>query len=261
MEQECEECKAGAPDWMVTFADLMSLLLTFFVLLLSFSNTEIVKFKAMIGSVKNALGLKSEIALSDVPTGSKLLPHENAKQGDGGSAAKDIAQQLNEILQEAGLEGGGSAKLNKHGVVLQLEGDLIFGSGDARINLEALPVLDALAKYISTVSRSVDVIGHTDDVPISTPTFPSNWELSAARAGQAVRYMAEKGVPAERMRAIGQAHSVPVADNGTADGRSANRRIEFVFTVEEGDVGKMQLNELGSGEENGGDSNGDAAGE
>ena len=261
MEQECEECKAGAPDWMVTFADLMSLLLTFFVLLLSFSNTEIVKFKAMIGSVKNALGLKSEIALSDVPTGSKLLPHENPKQGDGGSAAKDIAQQLNEILQEAGLEGGGSAKLNKHGVVLQLEGDLIFGSGDARINLEALPVLDALAKYISTVSRSVDVIGHTDDVPISTPTFPSNWELSAARAGQAVRYMAEKGVPAERMRAIGQAHSVPVADNGDAVGRAANRRIEFVFTVQEGDVGKMQLEELASGKEDGGDSNGDASDE
>ena len=112
---------------------IIQVLLTFFVLLLSFSNTEIVKFKAMIGSVKNALGLKSEIALSDVPTGSKLLLHENAKEGDGGSAAKEIAQQLNEILQGAGLEGGGSAKLNKHGVVLQLEGDLIFGSGDARI--------------------------------------------------------------------------------------------------------------------------------
>ena len=187
MEEECEECKVGAPDWMVTFADLMSLLLTFFVLLLSFSNTEKVKFQAMIGSVKDALGLKSEIALSDVPSGSKLMSHENPKEGDGGAAAKDIAQQLNEILKQAGIEGGGSAKLNKHGVILQLEGDLIFGSGDARINSQALPVLDALAKYISTVSRSVDVIGHTDDVPIATATFPSNWELGcASRASRAL---------------------------------------------------------------------------
>ena len=77
MEEECEECKVGAPDWMVTFADLMSLLL-------SFSNTEKVKFQAMIGSVKDALGLKSEIALSDVPSGSKLMSHENPKEGDGG---------------------------------------------------------------------------------------------------------------------------------------------------------------------------------
>lgn len=261
MEQECEECKVGAPEWMVTFADLMSLLLTFFVLLLSFSNTENVKFQAMIGSVKNALGLKSELALSDVPSGSKLMSHENPKEGDGGAAAKDIAQQLNEILKQAGVEGGGSAKLNKHGVVMQLEGDLIFGSGEARINSEALPVLDALAKYISSVSRSVDVVGHTDNVPISTSAFPSNWELSAARAEQAVRYMAEKGVPPERMRAIGQAHSVPVADNGTTNGRASNRRIEFVFTVEEGDVDKMQLNELGSGNDNGRESNGGAPGE
>lgn len=237
---------------MVTFADLMSLLLTFFVLLLSFSNTEIIKFRTMAGSVRNALGLKSEFALSDIPMGNKLLPYEDPKEGDGGLAAKDMERQLNEILQEAGLEGGGSAKLNKHGVVLQLEGDLLFASGEARINPEALPVLGALASYISTVSRSVDVIGHTDDVPISTPVFPSNWELSAARAGQAVRYMAEKGVPAGRMRAIGQAHSVPVADNGTAEGRAANRRIEFVFTVQEGDAGKKQLKELGSGKETGG---------
>ena len=251
MGPDCEECKVGAPDWMVTFADLMSLLLTFFVLLLSFSNTEIIKFRTMAGSVRNALGLKSEFALSDIPMGNKLLPYEDPKEGDGGSAAKDMERQLNEILQQAGLEGG-SAKLNKHGVVLQLEGDLLFGSGEASINPEALPVLGALADYISTVSRSVDVIGHTDDVPISTPVFPSNWELSAARAGQAVRYLAEKGVPAGRMRAIGQAHSEPLADNGTAEGRAANRRIEFVFTVQEGDAGKKQLRDLGSEKENGG---------
>ena len=233
MLDQPEDVKAGAPDWMVTFADLMSLLLTFFVLLLSFANMEVVKFKSAVGSIQNALGLKSVFELSDTPAGREILDHENPSEGAGEEGVQQqIVDELERILQQAGLEDSGTAKVTKRGVVLQLEGDLLFASGEAVISPSALPVLDALSAYVGGQSRFVDVIGHTDDVPIATAVYPSNWELSAARAGQAVRYLSEKGVRPFRMRAIGQAHTVPVAENSTAEGRAANRRVEFVFVAE-----------------------------
>lgn len=232
MLEQPDEPKAGAPDWMVTFADLMSLLLTFFVLLLSFANMEVVKFKSAVGSIQNALGLKSVFELSDVPSGNELLDHENPQEGDGQAVQEQIVEELERILEQAGLQNSGTAKVSKRGVVLQLEGDLLFASGEAAISPKALPVLDALSAYIAGQSRFVDVVGHTDDVPIATAVYPSNWELSAARAGQAVRYLSEKGVKPFRMRAIGQAHTVPVSENTTPEARANNRRVEFVFVAE-----------------------------
>ena len=233
MLEQPEDVKAGAPDWIVTFADLMSLLLTFFVLLLSFADMEVVKFKSAVGSIQNALGLKSVFELSDTPSGREILDYENPSEGAGEAGVQQqIVEELERILQQAGIESRGAAKVSKRGVILQLQGDLLFASGEAAISPSALPVLDALSAYVASQSRFVDVIGHTDDVPISTAIYPSNWELSAARAGQAVRYLSEKGVRAFRMRAIGQAHTVPVSENSTTEGRANNRRVEFVFVAE-----------------------------
>ncbi len=242
MQPPQDEVKPGAPDWMVTFADLMSLLLTFFVLLLSFSNMEIVKFRTMAGSVKNALGLKSEFEISDVPTGDRLLPHKSPKEGDGeappnalmrdAETVQRMVAQLREVLEQSGLAEQGTVKVGDEGVVLELNGDLLFESGKADIKADAHPVLDGLIGFIGTVPGTVDVEGHTDDVPIATRVYPSNWELSAARAGRAVRYLTERGVPSTRLRAIGHADSVPVADNATPDGRRKNRRVEFLFRAD-----------------------------
>jgi chemotaxis protein MotB len=220
----------GAPEWMVTFADLMSLLLTFFVLLLSFSNMEIVKFRTMAGSVRNALGLKSEFDLSDVPMGNKLLPYEDPKEGEGDPGdAQGLRSELEEMLREAGLPEKASVRMTSRGVALHIEGDILFDSGRTHLKPEALPILDRLTELIPRVGYRVDVHGHTDNIPIATTAFPSNWELSAARAGRAVRYFVENGVPADRFRAIGLAETRPVEDNDTPDGRTANRRVEFLF--------------------------------
>lgn len=231
LDEPEEESRGGAPEWVVTFADLMSLLLTFFVLMLSFANMEVVKFQTAMGSVQNALGLKSVFELSDVPAGSELLEQMSQREGEG-EAEQQIVKELEKILREAGLQDQGSAKIDTRGVVLQLEGDLFFESGEAVISSDSLPVLAALADYTSQQSRFLDVIGHTDDEPIATLVYPSNWELSAARAGQAVRYLSERGVEPHSMRAIGQAHTVPVSDNATQEGRASNRRVEFVFVTE-----------------------------
>ncbi len=222
----------GAPEWMVTFADLMSLLLTFFVLLLSFSNMEIIKFRTMAGSVRNALGLKSEFDLADVPRGSSILPYENPREGTGQGEVKEtdsLRNELKRIVRSSGVPVRGTIQVLPESVALQLEGDLLFDSGRAELKRESFPILDELAELIRRLDHHVDVLGHTDSLPIATAVFPSNWELSGARAGRAVRYLVENGVPAGRLRAIGHADTVPVASNDREENRSLNRRVEFVF--------------------------------
>jgi len=241
-----DDAPKGAPDWMVTFADLMSLLLTFFVLLLSMSSIKIDRYRLALGSIRTAFGAKDDLSLSEMPSGEDVLPSLRENQGGQGQGPTpdQMEEQLEKLLVKTGLEEEGHAKLIKHGVMLQLNGDLLFESGEAKINPAALPVLDGLADYIATVDRSIDIIGHTDDVPISTSVYPSNWELSAARAGQAVRYMVERGVDPDQLRAIGQADTVPVVPNDSAENRAKNRRVEFVFTEREDGVETIQAEEL-----------------
>ncbi len=233
IELEPEEA-AGAPEWIVTFADLMSLLLTFFVLMLSFSTTEVVKFREAMGSIQEALGMKSPNDASTVPVGQNPLTQNVADIGGAGLSPSEIEKELDKVLKQFGLEAQGEAKQTVFGVVLQLEGDLMFHSGEAELTPVTYALLNGLAACINRVERNVDVVGHTDNRPISTAIYPSNWELSAARAAQAVRYLVEHGVPADRLRAIGRAETVPIDTNDTAEGRERNRRVEFVFTAKAG---------------------------
>ncbi len=232
VEQQEESGGKGAPAWMCTFADLMSLLLTFFVLLLSMSSTEVQKFRAMAGSLRDAFGMKSDLALSPTPMSDEILPRDDERQGDDGSPdSEESERELREALEELGIDVG-DMKLDgdEDTVVLRLEGDLLFDSGEASLKPEALPALDAIANYLATTNYELDVVGHTDNVPIATAVYPSNWELSAARAGQAVRHLTEQQVEPARLRAIGRAETEPIDDNSTAEGRASNRRVEFIFT-------------------------------
>lgn len=232
IEQQKESKPAGAPAWMCTFADLMSLLLTFFVLLLSMSSTEAAKFRAMAGSLRDAFGMKSDLALSPTSMSDEILPHDDARQGDAGSQEQEeLESELRKALEELGVDMG-DMKLegDEDAIVLRLESDLLFDSGEATLKPTALPALDAIAKYLRSAAYELDIVGHTDDVPIATTVYPSNWELSAARAGQAVRHLTEQQVDPRRLRAIGRADTEPLAENTTAAGRAKNRRVEFIFT-------------------------------
>jgi chemotaxis protein MotB len=233
MLQDDDEAPAGAPEWIVTFADLMSLLLTFFVLLLSFSSTQAAKFEAVAGSLKDALGMRSELDLSDQPERRELIESvEKQRAEQNPSTPADLSRELQKLLAELGGRGRGVAGLTGQGIVLNISGDLMFSSGEATLSPEAIQILDRIANYVLQSDRPLDVVGHTDNVPISTPLFPSNWELSAARAGSAVRYLVDRGVDAERIRAIGRASTRPVESNSTAEGRSLNRRVEFIFNLQ-----------------------------
>jgi chemotaxis protein MotB len=234
MLEDDDEPPHSAPGWVVTFADLMSLLLGFFVLLLSASSTQVAKFEAVSGSLKQALGMRSELSLSDQAERNALIAGLRSQMAEQNTASPaQLVQELQELLTELGGRGRGIATLTSEGMVLNISGDLMFASGEATLSPEAMQVLDRIGDYALQTGRPLDVIGHTDNVPISTALYPSNWELSAARAGSAVRYLAERRVDARRMRAIGRASTQPVESNSTPEGRSLNRRVEFVFNLKQ----------------------------
>jgi chemotaxis protein MotB len=228
MEPPQDEVKPGAPEWVVTFGDMMSLLLTFFVLLLSFSSVEAEKFKVVAGYMRQAFGLQTERSYTGVPMGTTILSTD-ARQTTSPADELDLVQKLRRELERQSMTGRGSVRVTERGVSFRLEGELLFGLGQAELRDDALPILNRIADLAARRAEQVEVEGHTDDLPISSARFPSNWELSTSRAGAAARYLISRGVPASRIRAVGYAETRPLVPNTSKENRSQNRRVEFLF--------------------------------
>ncbi|MEC7526290.1 MAG: flagellar motor protein MotB [Myxococcota bacterium] len=231
-----EEVEEGAPAWMATFADMMSLLLTFFVLLLSFANMDIVEFRTMMGSVREAFGVqfespgdfqtRSDSPVSVAPGGSPADPTVLPQA----PTMTTMARRVRERLREAGLQGVVDVEVTDRGVALRVRDAVLFDTGSDHLKDDSLPILTRIAELSTEFTQELAIEGHTDDRPIHTSRFPSNWELSAARATAVLRYLQTTGMHPESMSIAGYAETRPIADNQTHDGRSQNRRVEFVFT-------------------------------
>lgn len=226
-----EEVKAGAPEWVVTFGDMMSLLLTFFVLLLSFSTMEAQKFKVIAGFMREAFGVRSEQTYSGVPMGTTILSTETRETAEPKDEL-DLVQKIRVEMEKAKITRKGSVEVTERGVAVRLDGELLFDSGRAELKSEGTGILDGIAGLAALRSEQFEVEGHTDDVPIKTSRYPSNWELATARAGAAARYLIDKGIPPTRIRAVGYADTRPIVANDSPENRAQNRRVEFLFVRE-----------------------------
>ncbi len=229
-EPECD-CEEGAPPWMATFSDLATLLLTFFVLLLSFAEMDVVEFKELLGSVREAFGVQFETvghheALSNSPVSIGQEP-----PGALAAAAADLAEEIRQKLDEAGVGDSLEVEATPDGIVLRVRDRVLFPTGSDELLEDAEPVLAVVAGLASTVATQGLVIeGHTDDRPIHTARFPSNWELSTARATRVLRYfLAHAGLAPGMLSAAGYADTRPLAPNDSAQNRAKNRRVEFLF--------------------------------
>jgi len=233
-ECECEECEEGAPAWMATFADMATLLMTFFVLLLSFSNMDVVKFRSMLGSVKDAFGTVTENPgdfeeRSSTPVSIQLSEKESSMID-----MLEMGDKVKQAIEDHDLEGEAEVSTDENGVTLKITGKLMFDAGSAQIKEESKPFLDSISKIIDENNYPVAIEGHTDNIPMtSSPLYPSNWELSSARATAVLRYLVEeKGIPAKRLMAVGYADTRPLVPNDTPENRAKNRRVEFHFMKE-----------------------------
>ncbi len=210
----------GAPAWMVTYGDLMSLLLTFFVLLLSFSSVQEEAFEKAMASLKGALGvMKFDRMVIKLP---KSVP-------DRGSPAQIVASRIARYIKVRGLSKRMKVQRVKGGFKITLEDPVLFQLGSAKLSSQAHEVLDDLAGLLMDLTDySIEVEGHTDNVPVRAQTYPSNLELSVARALSVARYFIDrKGYDPRRIGVAGFGENRPVASNDTPEGRQKNRRVEI----------------------------------
>lgn len=225
---------AGAPGWVVTFADLMSLLLTFFILLLSFSQMDPVRFKEVSGSLENAFGIQRINPVYESPKGESIVNQDmTAKKGYG-----NLVLKLHEMADATQSQKSGSeAKVDVEvfedyrGVVLRVGDGAMFAQGRAELSPTAYVFLDDVIAAIDQEDVDVNVEAHTDNVPTRSRVFETNWHLAAARAVSVVQYMKEAGkLEPGRLLAVGRGDSVPVVPNINARNRAKNRRVEIIFT-------------------------------
>ncbi|MFO7610814.1 MAG: OmpA family protein [Candidatus Krumholzibacteriia bacterium] len=218
--------KKGLDGWVMTYGDMMSLLLTFFVLIVSFSSMQEVKFEQAAKSLKDAFGVMASpeaVIELNVP----LVPRDTFRESDL-EFLYEIRSVEKEVLDRE-VQDDVQVEIRDDGVLFRMTAPFLFDSGRAELRPEAAPVLDRLGRMFRKFPAEVRVEGHTDDIPIASGRFPSNWELSAARAVSVARYFQAAGLPAGRLAATGYGEHRPVAGNDSPQGRTANRRVEILL--------------------------------
>ncbi len=230
LEDDDDDDGGGGAAWMATFADLATLLMTFFVLLLSFSNMDKKLFRVALGSVREALGVQFKHPGDIEGVTTSLIEFSKEESTPNMKVTDDIVlDAVNEILGDSDLKGEVEVERNSRGVVIRLKGKLLFAAGEASLHANSKTTLDVLSEICDAIPLPIAFEGHTDDRPIRTHRFQSNWELSSARATAVMRNLVERGLDPHRAAVAGYAHMKPIASNDSAEGRSTNRRVEMTL--------------------------------
>ena len=221
-----DECPEGLPAWLATFGDLMSLLLTFFVLLLSFSEVNVKDFRQTMGALAGALGVLSGEPEMSLPI-RESFPRSEGNLQQAEVIAK-AAQELEEAVEEAGLQGDIMLDETSAGIVIRIADKLFFDLGKAELKSGGLPILDKLGEVLRGLPNDVNIQGHTDNLSINTEYFASNWELSGMRALEVGRYFIQRsGISPARISITGYSEYHPLVPNDTEEHRKQNRRVEI----------------------------------
>lgn len=229
---------ASKGKWLITFNDMITLLLTFFVLILAMSTLEKTKITGVAASARRVVGSQgSDVKIpGNVPQA--IAPSSQDKDIEQAGRQKEKEEAIDPFAGRRsavagmleGLEGVKTVSA-KNGLFLSLNEKFLFSSGSAEISENGLKILKTIGEVLSRADASVRVEGHTDSTPISSGKYPSNWELSTARAARVVRWLEERGgIAPERLSAAGYADTRPEAPNDSELNRQANRRVDIVLT-------------------------------
>lgn len=269
-----KKCPTGLPAWMATFADLMALLMCFFVLLLSFSEMDVIKFKQIAGSMQMAFGVQRQVEAKIMPKGTSIIAQEFSPGKPQPTVIEDIRQfttddqkdnldwvqadfkeqspvespepgeadqkspeqpdpqqvMILEELQQEVAEGLIDIDSEPGVTIIRIQEKGSFPSGSASLTASFEPVIRKIAEVLAATDGDIYVAGHTDDIPISTARFRSNWELSAARSVTVTHKILEySDIDPGRILVEGHADADPLESNATAEGRARNRRVEVII--------------------------------
>ncbi|SDN04039.1 flagellar motor protein MotS [Sediminibacillus halophilus] len=239
----------GAPKWMVTYADMVTLILVFFILLFSMSQIDLEKFEALAESFRSSkifeqspspIPMENPAENTDnkqsglqMNESDEKMDEQDSSEQEKADSTDDLMRQVTAFLDKNDLNNVITANQTDDGVVLILQEKVLFESGEADIIDDGEVLLDKVDILLSNISNAVRIEGHTDNRPISNYRFPSNWELSAARASRVVRYLINNGdVEKERFSAAGYGDTRPLVPNDSSANWAKNRRVEIVLLQE-----------------------------
>jgi chemotaxis protein MotB len=242
--------------WLVSYADFITLLFAFFVVMYAISSINEGKYRVLSDSLVHAFQEKptsekliymgerqAEILPGTGKPIGKSVPQRSADEANPAvqketEDMKKIARNVQAAMEPMVEKGQVRVTRSPRGIMVEINASTLFPSGDATLQPSSAEAMAAVAQVLTQVDNPIQVEGHTDNIPIRGGAYPSNWELSSARAGSVVRRLAEAGVPAGRMVAIGYADNKPVDTNATTDGRSRNRRVNVLILNSENDIGR-----------------------
>ncbi|MFG6157951.1 flagellar motor protein MotB [Halomonas sp. 1390] len=252
------------PAWMVTYADLMSLLLCFFVLLLSFAEIDLERFKQLAGEMSRAFGVQRDVPAETIPKGTSAVmdrfspaePEPTLRDEVRQTTSRErplldthrlreqrlkaLQRRLEERLRPAIAEGGVKVARDGSSVVIRVNEQGSFPSGSAEVTPSFAALLDDLSDTLADAPGSIAVRGHTDNVPVRSARYASNWNLSAMRSSVvANRLLENEALAAGRLTVTGHADTRPIASNDTAEGRARNRRVEIIIQLDDGEAADM----------------------
>jgi chemotaxis protein MotB len=227
--------------WLISYADFVTLLFAFFVVMYAISSVNEIKYKTFSDSLSIAFSNQPNSSYTTVVPNEQeqllkaLVDKRTARLGEQQRKLQDrmrnLASGLRQMMSPLINQHQVSINLTKRGVVIDISASSLFKTGEAVLQPGALDVLRQVSLVLSNEELPIEVEGHTDDVPIMTAQFPTNWELSSARASSVVRMMINNGVPEKRLVVVGLAANQPLAPNDSPENRAKNRRVSIAIVA------------------------------
>lgn len=240
-----EEEHENHERWLVSYADFITLLFAFFVVMYAISSVNEGKYKVLSNSLTNAFNNKTGESGGQpiaVIQGAPLMPvkpiakpdkladqKKEEKKNEQRQKMKNVADDIKNALQPLIAQGKVKLLETSRGVTIEINDSILFPAGQAKLQPASTSAMLAIAQVLATSDFPITIEGHTDNVPIATAQFPSNWELSAMRATTVLRLFNDGGVGAERLTAIGYGETRPIETNTTVEGRARNRRVSILI--------------------------------
>ncbi len=242
VKKKPREEQKGSPLWMTTYSDMVTLLLAFFILLFSMSVIDVERFEKILSAVQISFvghaaildsAMEVEEGTDDLSAEQVNIDPQQWEIVERWEEMREAKYEVQAFLAEAGLEEEVELRLEERGIVMDLPETLLFHQAQAVLKEEAWPVLGKIAQLLRESPGTVLVEGHTCNIPMVTvERFPTNWELSSARAVKVVRYLEEEaGLDPGRLVAMGYGEHAPIAGNETEEGRERNRRVTIVMSM------------------------------
>lgn len=221
-------------SWILTMSDLMTLLLVFFILLYSMSEIDLKKYEALADSLREAhhkiIPKKKEGEIIEEKKLEEIQAQNITSINDIlNNKLAEILKAINRFIYQNNLQTKIIAFIDDRGVVIKISDDILFNQGQADLSARSRLLLNYIIELLRTFPYPIRVEGHTDNAPIHTEKFPSNWELSTFRATNVIRYFIQRGIAPSLFSAEGFGEYRPIANNTTDSGRGKNRRVEIVY--------------------------------